>query len=151
MRSVRRVILRALAITVFTGLTIGGSVRLSSAGGGMYDGASGMGNQDMPGSIQEDSGSGTGGSTDTGTSTDTGSGYREGTGVDSGTGSGTGGSTETGREGTSGYGAGGSTVTNPSESNSNRHDSGTVRGGVFYPDYSNELGAGHNAGSEDNR
>jgi hypothetical protein len=133
MRSVRRVILRALVIAAFTGLTIGGSLRVCSADGGMDSGAGGMGNQEVPGTIQEDTGSGAGGSTDTGT----------------GTGYGTGGSTESGTGGTSGSGTGGYTVTNPSDSNKN--DSGTVRGGVFYPDYSNELGAGHNAGSDDNR
>jgi hypothetical protein len=147
MRSVRRVILRALVIAAFTGLTIGGSLRVCSADGGMDSGAGGMGNQEVPGTIQEDTGSGAGGSTDTGTGTDTG--YGRGSGIDSGTGYGTGGSTESGTGGTSGSGTGGYTVTNPSDSNKN--DSGTVRGGVFYPDYSNELGAGHNAGSDDNR
>jgi len=149
MRSVQRVILRALVITAFTGLAIGGSLRLSSADGGMDSGAGGMGYQQVPGSIQEDTGSGAGGSTDTGIGTDTG--YGRGSGVDSGTGYGTGGSTEPGTGGTSGSGTGGSTVTNPNPSDSNRKDSGTFRGGVFYPDYSNELGAGHNAGSEDHR
>jgi len=151
MRSVSRVILRALVITAFTGLTIGSSPRLSSADGGMDTGAGGMGYQEVPGNIHEDTGSGAGagGSTDTGTGTDTPSSYQRPSGVDSGTGYGTGGSTETGTGGTSGSGTGGATVTNPSDSN--QHDSGTVRGGVFYPDYSNELGAGRNAGSEDNR
>jgi hypothetical protein len=151
MRSVSRVILRALVITAFTGLTLGASLRLSSADGGMDTGAGGMGYQQVPGNIHEDtgSGSGAGGSTDTGTGTDTG--YGRGSGVDSGTGYGTGGSTETGTGGITGSGTGGSTVTNPNPSESNRNDSGSFRGGVFYPDYSNELGAGHNVGSEDNR
>jgi hypothetical protein len=151
MRTVRRVILQALVITVMTGLTIGGSIKLSRADSGMDSGAGGMGNQEVPDTIQGGSGSGSGGSTDTGTGSDTGSSYGRGSGVDSGTGYGNGGSTESGTGGVSGSGTGGSTVNPTEDSDSNKNVPGTFRGGVFYPDYSNELGAGSNAGSEHNR
>jgi hypothetical protein len=151
MRSVRRGILRTLAITAFTGMTIGGSLGLSRADSGLDTGAGGTGYQEVPGNIQEDSGSGAGGSTDSGTSTDPGSSYRRGSGVDSGTGYGTGGSVETGAGGTSGSGTGGVVINPSDQSDNNKSDSGTVQGGVFYPDYSKELGAGKNAGPDDNR
>ena len=111
MRSARGVLLRTLAIAAFTCLWIGGSARLCSAGGDM----------------------------DTGYQSDTDT-------IQNGTGSGTGGSTDTGTGGSWGAGTGGSTDTSTGSDNSDsnmKNDEparGSTEGGVFYPDNSNVLG-----------
>ena len=126
MRSVKRVLLRTLAIVAFTGLTIGGSVGLSRA-----DGAGYQGNSE---SIEGVSGSGAGGSTET-VAPDTGS-YSN----DNSTGYGTGGSTDTSTGAASGSGTGGVTSSDSENRDVNRHESGSTVGGVFYPDHSDTLG-----------
>ena len=132
MRSIRKVLLRSLAIVAFAGLTIGSTGALSSADSGLDTGAGGLGYQGATESIENSTGAGAGGSTDTVTTPDTGPSYR-GSDVDSNTGSGTGGSTDTGT--TWGSGTGGST-----DSDKDMDTRGTTRGGVTYPDYSDTLG-----------
>ena len=147
MRTVKRVLLRTLAIVAFTGLTIGGSVGLSRADGGLDTGAGGLGYQGNSESIENSTGSGAGGSTDTGTVPDSGSNYQggysndnsTGSGVDN-TGSGTGGSTDMSTGVTSGAGTGGATSSDTENRDVNRHESGSTVGGVFYPDHSDTLG-----------
>jgi hypothetical protein len=152
MRSMTRVLSRAVAIAAFTALTIGGSARLSSADGGMDTGAGGMGYQGTTETLPDATGSGAGGSTDTGTVPDTGSSYRSGTGIDnSGTGindnsgsginqgSGTGGAVDTGS------GTGGSTSSDTGSHNDDKSTRGSTVGGVTYPDYRESLGTGTNS------
>lgn len=114
MRNTSRFILRTVAIATFAGLTIGGSVRFSSADG---IGGGGAENLDAIESTQYLTGAGAGGAPVTGYSTGTGS---------TGYGTGTGGPTE------SGTGAGGTTGTS-----TNHNDSG---GRAPCPDNSNNVG-----------
>jgi len=136
MRSVKRVLLRTLAVAAFIGLTIGGSVRLSLADSALDTGNGGAGYQNYHESIENPNGAGAGGSTDTGTSTETGTSYRSGSDLDNSAGYGTGGDTGSGV--TSGSGSGGSTETNRDEERNDIH--GSTIGGVTYPDNSATLG-----------
>jgi len=149
MKSARRVILRTLAVAAVMGLTIGGSVRLSHADGGLDTGTGGLGYQGNTESIENSSGAGAGGSTDTGTGSDSSygsdSGARYGTsgpGVDNSTGygTGTGGSTDTSSGGTWGSGSGGSTGSKSGNDEDSRAPRGSTIGGVTYPDNSSTLG-----------
>jgi hypothetical protein len=164
MRNARKVLLRTLATAAFIGLTIGGSVRFSSADGGMDSGAGGMGYQGTIESLPGDTGTGgaTGGATDPGFNRDTNPSssnpnpnyqdtnpgyqnpdyqnpsYQSEPSVNPGTGYGSGGSTDTGTGGTWGSGSGGST----GRDDTGYRDSGSTVGGVTYPDYSDTLGVG---------
>jgi len=146
MKSARKIILRTLAVAAFIGLTIGGSVKLSFADGGLDTGAGGLGYQGNTESIENSSGAGAGGSTDTGYGTGTGvdnsTGYGTGSGVDNGTGygTGTGGSTDTSTGGTWGSGSGGSTGSNMGNDEDRSAPRGSTIGGVTYPDNSSTLG-----------
>lgn len=136
MRSIKRVLLRALAIAFFSGLTLGGAANVVQAAG-MESGAGGHGH---PGVTEDSKGSGGGGSTgseynnnDYNQNPDyyrsnpdynqSGSDYNQSGSDQSGSGAATGGSTDTRNE----------VIT---------HDRGTTVNGVFWPDYSNEVGTG---------
>lgn len=142
MRSIKKVLLKTLAIAFFSGLTLGGAANVQAEG--MSTGAGGHGH---PGVTEDSKGSGGGGSTgsDYNSSPDyynsypnnpdyyrtnpdyyrSGSDYYQSGSDQSGSGAATGGSTDTSSEVTT-------------------HDRGSTINGVFWPDYSSSVGSGGN-------
>ncbi|GFO58639.1 hypothetical protein GMST_09640 [Geomonas silvestris] len=119
MRNIKRMLLKTLAIAVFSGLTLGGGNALAT----MDTGSGGHGHL---GVTDESSGSGGGGMNPGSDSNNDNqsypsSDYYQGSTDQSGSGSATGGSTED------------QVIT---------HDRGTTVNGTFWPDYSHEVGPG---------
>lgn len=127
MRNIKRMLLKTLAIAVFSGLTLGGGNALAT----MDTGSGGHGH---PGVTDDSRGSGGGGMNPGSDSNNdnpssnpdyynpnSSSDYYQGSSDQSGSGSATGGSTED------------QVIT---------HDRGTTVNGTFWPDYSNEVGPG---------